>query len=251
MLTIVLAAVSTYIIDEAENAADFWALRYKLNDKTYRRVINLIGSYSYFIVYMQFPSIIVLLMCVLIYRYGLHLSYFNDHLKRMEFYLKTEEYIDILKHYDVIEENLHFLKTTLSTPLFIALLHSYFNLYSALSVVLNGKIMIYMFVELGCNVFTGIVLLTLLTIYSSKIPNYMKKIKNTVGFLINKHEQSNLRNEKEIRILKRMEQKEIMYLSACGMIDFKKSFLLTAFGTLLTYGLLIVNLAPKSESLVF
>ncbi|GIX77751.1 hypothetical protein CEXT_413331 [Caerostris extrusa] len=100
----------------------------------------------------------------------------------------------------------------------------------------------FMIFELSINTLTGIVILTSLTFCCSKIPELMIKIKIAVAVLIDKHEANDLIGSKEVRLLKRMEKKEIIYMSACDMIYFKKGFLLSACGTLFTYGLLIVNM---------
>ncbi|GBN08593.1 hypothetical protein AVEN_79564-1 [Araneus ventricosus] len=81
-----------------------------------------------------------------------------------------------------------------------------------------------------------------LTIACSMIPENMLKIKTTVEMLLDRHELCNLRKEKEIHILKRIEGKNIIYLTAGDVINIKRSFLLSSSGTLLTYGLLIYNL---------
>ncbi|GFY70657.1 hypothetical protein TNIN_321071 [Trichonephila inaurata madagascariensis] len=55
---------------------------------------------------------------------------------------------------------------------------------------------------------------------------------------------SMLSQKKKLRtdIFKRMEKKDVIFMSACGMVHFKRSFLLSAFAALFTYGLLLMNL---------
>ncbi|GFU57846.1 hypothetical protein TNCV_2705851, partial [Trichonephila clavipes] len=75
-------------------------------------------------------------------------------------------------------------------------------------------------------------------IFSSRIPEAISKIKTIAGFLIDKYPHD-LKQFEEIKLLKKIKEKEIIYLSAGGIVKLKKSFLLSSFGTLLTYGLLI------------
>ncbi|GIY87560.1 uncharacterized protein CDAR_224521 [Caerostris darwini] len=96
--------------------------------------------------------------------------------------------------------------------------------------------------ELCVMASTGVVILTSLILFCSIIPESMIKIKNTLAALIDTHQVSDLTLGREIRLLERMEKKEIIYLSACDIVCIRKEFLLSAFGTFLTYGLLIVNL---------
>ncbi|GIZ01586.1 uncharacterized protein CEXT_766871 [Caerostris extrusa] len=99
-----------------------------------------------------------------------------------------------------------------------------------------------MILELFVFASTGVVFLTSLTLCCSKIPESMIKIKSTLAALIDRHQVNDLSVGREIRLLERMEKKEIIYLSAGDMVYFRKEFLLSAFGTFLTYGLLIVNM---------
>ncbi|GBO45833.1 hypothetical protein AVEN_41516-1 [Araneus ventricosus] len=154
----------------------------------------------------------------------------------------TVKCTNIQKDYNIIEENVRLLKLILSTPLFVILLGSFFNLYVVLAYSRYEEVPSCMIVELVVNAFTGVGIISFLIICSSKIPENMLKIKETASLLIDKYQLNIMNKGKAICILDRIEKKNVIYLSACGMIDFKKSLLLTAFGSLFTYGLLILNL---------
>ncbi|GFR16733.1 hypothetical protein TNCT_493101 [Trichonephila clavata] len=74
---------------------------------------------------------------------------------------------------------------------------------------------------------------------SSKIPENMSKIKAAIEVMLDEKRFHNSGEKKAQFFLKRIEKKSVIYLSVCGMVDLKKSFLLSAFGTLFTYGILI------------
>ncbi|GBN51208.1 hypothetical protein AVEN_74339-1 [Araneus ventricosus] len=236
------AAVFTSVAQEEQDVIDFYSFGSKLHDKTHIKIVVFIGEYIYCTAFLQFPCLIALSLCVIIHRYGLILRQFNVYLRSMNMQTKYADYNDVLRNYNIIEEKIHLLKRSLSLPLFIVLLNGFFVLYTVLSLSLYNEFRPYMMVEMGCNAFTGVFLLSSSTIFASGIPRYISEIKNTVAFLIEERQLSKLNRDKEIRILERMEKKDLIYLSACGIVDFKKSFLLTAFGTLLTYGLLIMRL---------
>ncbi|GFV33374.1 uncharacterized protein TNCV_4732971 [Trichonephila clavipes] len=113
---------------------------------------------------------------------------------------------------------------------------------SALSTSLMKEVPLYFMVDISSSAFTGVFVIISLTICNSKIPQYMLEIKATIGSLIDKHKFGKLMDRKEIAVFERMEKKDIIYMSACGMVNFRRSFLLTSFGTLFSYGLLLVNL---------
>ncbi|GBN50051.1 hypothetical protein AVEN_32683-1 [Araneus ventricosus] len=141
-----------------------------------------------------------------------------------------------------MEENIRNLKEILSIPLLISLLNGLFNLFLVLTTLLKYDVTQCRMIELMTRAFIGIVNIVPLVICSSKIPENMMKIKETFGLLIEKHQLHFRHKGKGFSILKRIERKNEIYLSAYGMIDFRRSFLLTAFGSLLTYGLLVSNL---------
>ncbi|GFT67239.1 uncharacterized protein NPIL_254281 [Nephila pilipes] len=110
-----------------------------------------------------------------------------------------------------------------------------------MSSCLEEEITSVIILELCSNAFTGIVVISSVTIYCSKIPDYMLKIKMTARHLIDKCVLNYLDYGNTVDILKIISQKDEIYLSAGGIVHFKKSFLLSAFGTLFTYGLLIMS----------
>ncbi|GFT11322.1 uncharacterized protein TNCV_1144171 [Trichonephila clavipes] len=100
----------------------------------------------------------------------------------------------------------------------------------------------YYLFDIGCSSFTGIVVIVSLTICNSRIEELMLKIKTTTESIIDKHKFDKLTGKGTIEVLERMEKKDIIFISACETVHFKKSFLLSAVGALITYGVLLVNL---------
>ncbi|GBN16414.1 hypothetical protein AVEN_256445-1 [Araneus ventricosus] len=92
------------------------------------------------------------------------------------------------------------------------------------------------------NATMGIMVIVSLTIYSCKIPEAIQHIKETACTLIEKHQMSIMRRGKDVSFLDRLEKKDAIFLSAGGMVDMKKSLLLSITGVLFSYGLVILNL---------
>ncbi|GFY67213.1 uncharacterized protein TNIN_432601 [Trichonephila inaurata madagascariensis] len=150
-------------------------------------------------------------------------------------------YTEILNAYNCIESKIQLLKDTLSVPLLMILLSAFLNFYTSLSNYYLPDVPPQFVLEAVCNAFTGVVIIAPLTMCLSSVPENMMKIKATFGLLIEKY-QLKMKGGKEIYFLERLEEKDVIYFSACDIVFFKKSFLLTAFGTVFTYGLIIVNL---------
>ncbi|GFQ90209.1 uncharacterized protein TNCT_182451 [Trichonephila clavata] len=241
ILPVFLAAVLAYLTREADGVADFWALGYHIKSKSHQIVTNFVGGYIYYSVYVTYPCLFALSMFVLIHRCGVFLFKLNNDLKNIDFIVFSAKCPEFANDYNLIEEKIRLLKDVFSTSLFIILLSSFFNLYNALSFSLIEEVPLFLLVDISSSAFTGVFVIISLTICNSKIPEYMLEIKATIGSLINKHKFCKLMDRKEIDVLERMEKKDIIYMSACGMVHFRKSFLLTSFGTLFTYGLLLIH----------
>ncbi|GFT18991.1 uncharacterized protein TNCV_3212261 [Trichonephila clavipes] len=240
VLPLSLAAMFAYLIRE-DDVADFWTLGYHIKNKRHQIITNFVGGYIYYSVFVTHPCLFALSMLVLIHRCGVFLLKFNKDLKNIDFTVFSAKCPKLANNYNLMEEKIRLLKEVFSTPLLIILMSSFFNLYSALSISLRQKISLNLMLDISSSALTGVFVITSLTIFNSKIPEYMLEIKATIGSLIDKHKFGKLMNRKEIEVLERMEKKDIICMSACGMVNFRKSFLLTAFGTLFTYGLLLVD----------
>ncbi|GFT88503.1 uncharacterized protein NPIL_113671 [Nephila pilipes] len=240
--TILLATLFTCLAHGEDDAVKFWTFGVECQSKTYKTVLNFIGGLAYYAVYTEYPSFFALSICILVYRYGLILRHFNEYIKNMDFSTISNKCFEIANTYFVVEEKVRLLKDTLSLSLFLMLVSGFFNIYTALSNVLTNEIPLYVSVELSSNAFTGGMIIFLLTIYCSRIPEYMIAIRQTLGSVIDKNQIAKLNMATELRLLKRIENKDAIYMSAVGVIYFKKSFLLPAFGTVLTYSVLIVKL---------
>ncbi|GBL99864.1 hypothetical protein AVEN_162856-1 [Araneus ventricosus] len=209
---------------------------------TKRLRISLVNTYTT----QCISSSLVLLLCLsvylMIYRCGNNLLQCNDNAQRMDYLELTVKCIDVQEDYGIVEENILLLKKILSSPLLVILLSSLFNLLVALTYSLKDEVPPCMMVELTVSTLTGVIIISSLIVRGSNIPENMLKIKGTAGHLIEKHQLNILDKGREIYVLKSIERKETIHLSACGLVDFKRSLLLTAFGSLFTYGLIILKL---------
>ncbi|GFR24675.1 uncharacterized protein TNCT_341971 [Trichonephila clavata] len=207
ILPVFLATALAYLTREADGVADFWTLGYHIKSKSHQIVINFVGSYIYYSVYVTYPCLFALSMLVLVHRCGAFLFQFNNDLKNIDFIVFSAKCPEFAKDYNLIEENTRLLRKVFSTPMFIIFLSSFFNLYNALSFSLDQELPLYLMVDISSSVFTGVFVIISLTICNSKIPEYMLEIKATIGSPINKHKFGKLMDRKEIDVLERMEKK--------------------------------------------
>ncbi|GBM15160.1 hypothetical protein AVEN_178761-1 [Araneus ventricosus] len=243
ILPVFLAAFQAYVSNEKESK--FWSLGYKHEEQKYRMIVTFIGEYIHYNVFFEFLCITALSYCLLISQYVAYLSQFNARLRNMNFNVLTQKGFEVLSSYNSLEVNIHLLKQTLSTALFLILLSCSLNTYGALAFYLTQNITPFLIVEYAMDAFMGSVVIYSLIIYSSKIPEAIQQIKETAGFLIENYQLSILSRGKAAFFLDRLEKKNVIFLSAGGMVDLKKSLLLSIIGAFFSYGLLILNLGSN------
>ncbi|GFY74300.1 uncharacterized protein TNIN_488991 [Trichonephila inaurata madagascariensis] len=146
---LLLAVLYVYLTRDEEGITEFWTLGYEFQEKRFGMIINFIGEYSYFAVYVEYPCLCTLSACVLVHRYGLLLFQFDEGLRKMELSMFSTKCFRVVNRYTEIEKKILLLKDTLSAPMFIMLLGSFFNIYTALSNTLQEEVPSYYWIELG------------------------------------------------------------------------------------------------------
>ncbi|KAF8767244.1 hypothetical protein HNY73_020228 [Argiope bruennichi] len=240
LLPIFLAALQPHLYDE--KVTTFWAFGYKFEERKYNVASCCIGEYIQYVVFLQFFCIVFLSYCLLIRRYGIQLTQFHLSLKSTDYNVLIQNAVEVLNDYKKLEENIRLLKQVLSMPLFLILLNSCLNLYGGLAFFLKAEKVDVFAIQFTIFSLIGIVAITTLIFYSSKILEVIQEIKVTAGHIIEKHQLNIPRGGKETFSLNRLEKKNVIFLSACGMVDLKRSLILSIIGALFTYGLLIINL---------
>ncbi|GFR04188.1 uncharacterized protein TNCT_208221 [Trichonephila clavata] len=239
-LPFLTAALFTYLAYKEDQTAIFWTLGFEVKNDIYVTIIRFIGSYIHYTVYQAYPCLFALSICLLIHRYGLILLQINDTMNK-QILENSAFFAQVVSRYNTLEKELHILRDTLSKPLFFVLLSCFCSLFTTIAAYLEYRIIPPMFlVELGSNALTSLIIVVFVAHFVSRIPEYMWKIKTEAGFLMDEYQCRHRKRSGEMDLLEIIRRKEILYLSAGG-VYFKKSFLLTAFGTFFTYGLLIAT----------
>lgn len=88
----------------------------------------------------------------------------------------------------------------------------------------------------------SIVAIVALTIYGSMIPEHLAEIRNIVRDFLNCKGCNKLISKENLFYLHRIENQDVVHISACGLLFISRRFLLSIIGLMLTYGLLIINL---------
>ncbi|GFQ93787.1 uncharacterized protein TNCT_655181 [Trichonephila clavata] len=242
ILPLVLAGTYATIGYKEKKISRFWTFGYMTQDPKHRILMDIAFLYIYFTVYLEYPCLIAFSLYVLIRNYGQFLLKISESIRNTTPITATEQYVNILSDYNSVEKKIHLLKGTLLTPLLLILSVCFCNLYTTLSFAIHWQPSLQHILVTCSNVCTGIVIIFSLTLISDRIPEYMSEIKTTTGFLIDNYNHHSLKELETIVVLKKFKKKEVVYLTAGGVVYLKRSFILSAFGALFTYGLLVMNL---------
>ncbi|KAG8199642.1 hypothetical protein JTE90_009473 [Oedothorax gibbosus] len=153
--------------------------------------------------------------------------------------------LDMLRKYFSILKSLRYLKETLSLPLTFVIVNIFFTLYITLSYFLkltSQPIDTAVLIEVSGDALINLTNFICLTLISSRIPEELSEVKIIAGKLIHKHKFKTKQLDEVLFLLNRIEKSEIIHLTASGLVEFQRSFILSAFGALLTYGLLVFNI---------
>ncbi|KAF8766422.1 hypothetical protein HNY73_019487 [Argiope bruennichi] len=222
------------------HASDYYVYGYKNMEGRLEFLLCVMGAYGQYALFVKHPLLIILSLCVLINISGLLLFQYDRNLKRLS---SSDHSVSFFKEFLKIIELIHFLKNIVTNSLFIALLIGFLSVYMAIEYGLNTTSYLSIYtVEASSSVLTGILILCSVTVCSSKIPEFMSCIKTTAEFLIDQKLSDSISQRTEFLYLKRIEEKSIVHLSACGIINLRRRFLVSAFGALFTYGILISGL---------
>lgn len=237
-----LAILEVWLTFEDECPTEFYTYSYKFESPIFRKTARFVGVYVYFAVLVEFLFGIIISVCDLMKFCGQYLLIFSNYLECMNSKTLFKKHVSIQNDYNVIENNINILKEILSKPLLLILSCCYLHLFGVLTFGLNETASTCIIIELVASAFLGITGIYLLIIHSSRIPDRMSQIKAMASHIIEKYQLSVFNKERVYFTLNRIEKKDIVYLSACGLVEFRKNILLTAFGTLFTYGLLVLKL---------
>ena len=231
----------------SKTVVNFWTFNSNLPEGTLKLVILTLINVFQYTCYI-FPISLSLIMSVLFYNFAEILQIYK---KKLQFHLRCQnkqEIMIILIDYFKIRKTISKLYHILSYPTFFVVVFSFSCFFTSTLVVLKYHEMLtshYLnLVDVCEDILTGFFVLVPYTVFSSRITDNLFEIKQTIQNELNELacKQKQMYPEPVFECLRRIEKDEIAYISAGGLFHLSRGFILTAVGTLLTYGLLIINL---------
>lgn len=220
-----------------------WTYGYKAEDNVINHIIIFVGSFYCHVLLFYMPSLTTLIFCTIQYRCAEMLTFFNEKLKKSLTQQNSPETIYLIQIYFNITDILNMLNDSLSIPLFVLVLGNCFRFFSVMTLWYLKRNLIFSEVTefVGNFIAAGVAILAL-AVCGAQNPEKMRDIKITTEKYINTYGGHYYTRPKILFHMKRIEKKEIIYVTACGVITFERRLALSLFGCMFTYGLLVINI---------
>lgn len=222
----------------------YWTFEFEVHSIMWKRIILFNGNFMYFFICICFPFYLTFSLCALFYRCSEALSGYNTVLQ-IQLRTRANENIEILKmFFDIVKvaQKLNHAVTGLSFLIVCYSLQGIFTVLLTISLndIYNNR-PVYRIVVMYYFLCSTVMILSY-TICSSMISGKLTRIRKAARDFMNSCGYDHFVSKQNLFYLKRIESEEIVYLSACELFYLTRSFMLSAFGAILTYGLLITNL---------
>lgn len=221
----------------------FWKFIYRMKNKNFENVLILYGYFCACLFFVHIPVLITVTVCTMMYRCAELLKQVK---RKLDLLLKKNNLTHYATSYFYILEMLRELKSVISVPLLILLLTNFLGVFIALSsMMLIKNLETYSKFEITVSCVAGTCKLVALSLCASLIPQYMTEIRFIAEKLVERHAKQPIKKFEDIFYLKRIERKESIYMTACDVVDYDKNLILSVFGAMFTYGLLIINFEKR------
>lgn len=239
MIFIIVIPFVSCIFNNTENFENLdvtpLTLGFQVQNKIWKRIFVLYAEFADFGLCSAFPFYLTVSICILYYRCSEILSGYKAILCIQLCTVSKETLGNYIEFFCIVNLIRKLNETFTHVSFFIILYHFEAILNVILKISIEGfygSKLIHVFNRTYYD----------FTICCSLIPEKLLEIKTIVKNFINIHRYSQRISEQNLFYLMRIENEDIVQITICGMFYVTRSYILTALGIMLTYGLLIINL---------
>lgn len=241
LLPFVIACLHVIFVSDKTEWVNYWLLDYTVPGSFFNTAIFIYGVSTHYIC-ITFIIFFTISLSMVYYRWGEILESYSKSLERRWKKEPMKIKVEYLKEYFRIVNSLQKTNKTMKYLSLLIISYSLEIIFSSLHLAIkHDKMHEFAFsCEVIFNFICGLVMLLTYTLSSSVIPEQMHEIKKAAKKYINTYG-NNIDSQDVLFYLHRIENEDIVYISAGGMFELTRGFILTAIGTTLTYDLLIIN----------
>lgn len=245
IFTIILICLSKAFEKPQKN---YWTYGYEITNKKLLILCNIIGSYWLFLLLITTPILVTAFMCTLLRRCT---QISEEYIMRLRSLLEMDHYtkMNVIENFFTLSQVIENVAKVLYIPTFLLILGNFSMIFTSIESFFSGNInSVSMAYEISLMSASGCVMVLTLTHNCSTMSEKLEIIHNICTKTIDKLTFCSPSDDKMISLLKRMESRDVIYVTACGMVTFNRSLILSAFGALFTYSMLILSMASESKT---
>lgn len=223
----------------------FWTFGYEIRNKNWKILLKLCLDFADIAFISDFPYYITICACILFFRCS---EILLEYKKLLRIHLRTKNVKrieDLLAMFFWITKFLRKLSNTFSHIAFTIIVYNLKTIFAQILTISNGFMYTtniwYMIITLY-NVTRTVVTIVSFTVCSSMIPERLLEIRTFIRDILNGFDYNKLISKRSLHFLRRIENQDIVYISACGVLSVNRNFILSAIGLMLTYGIVILDL---------
>lgn len=223
---------------------EFWSFGLKLGDLSILNKILIFAAItSYNSIKIIFPGLLTCIYCALCNRLSKLLNFYHQKLLNNAHGLLESPAKILVKQYFEILSSVELLQNIFSEPLFVLILRNFLHMFSTLAYFmpfLKNQFTTIIIGEMTMMTLTTCLPTMAIMIFAEKTTNSIRNVKQAFRRYKEKivFEQEGANEE----ILQLAIDREYIQLSACDTIVFRRRFILSMFGALLTYTLIIFQI---------
>lgn len=244
ILPFCLAGLHTYAFYNERIPPQRFAYGYAIEHSKLKYIPVFIYFFIDTILNISYPCYISYDLCSTLSRCGDILIQFKDTLDNHERNLSDSNILRVTKTYFVTVNIIRKIRDIFLVPISVLIMCIIMDLFTVLLLwmLLDYEVNVYRFLANMLYFVPVSGTLVAISFFGGRIPEILLKIRWVVGTLIDKYESENVENREIMFLLKRIETKDIVTVSAGEMVTINRKLILSTFGGLFTYGLLLFNM---------
>lgn len=224
----------------------FWTYGHVVRDKTLNNLFFTAGNWLLYLSHITVPSLVTAYAAALLGRLSRTLGQYAVRLEKLTRVEDEGERARILGTFFVLSRLSRELASILDVPTLFVITISFSAMFTSIEYFISGGLdsvsiafeTLLLFASSCAN-------LLAIALCSSALPRRLADIRTTSAGIVDRltlASFSSPRDDKMVPLLRRIESEDLVYITACGMVRLDRSFVLSAFGTLFTYSMLILSI---------
>lgn len=225
-----------------------WTLGYYMKYDFLGNTTRIFLVMSFVLLISAFPGFVTILACAMFMHLNSLLKNCKENLVKLN-EVSSDCLMHFVKEYSKLLGLVHEFSSILSIPIFLLMVMHLLCMFTGTAIFLmNQEILKVNFI--GENAFlliSGTSYLMLLVITASNIHVQTQAISGLLKDVYEREISSSKLSSRDLKVLQTIANKDAVLISACGMIQFTRNYIISVLGGFITYALLFISINSNSS----